>query len=79
MVLGDVLWSTGTGVIRYSILSIISFGSPNIAVTFSPEMLHYGSENLSGKPVKPLKSEMIQQYIEHHFEPNPNDNFKAEG
>jgi hypothetical protein len=25
-----------------------------------------------------LNVEMIKQYLEHHFEPNPNDNFKME-
>ena len=25
-----------------------------------------------------MTEEMIKQYLEHHFEPNPNDNFRAE-
>ena len=25
-----------------------------------------------------MTDEMIKQYLEHHFEPNPNDNFKME-
>jgi putative transposase len=25
-----------------------------------------------------MTEEMIKQYLEHHFEPNPNDNFKME-
>jgi putative transposase len=25
-----------------------------------------------------MTEEMIKQYLEHHFEPNPSDNFRAE-
>ena len=25
-----------------------------------------------------MTDEMIKQYLEHHFEPNPNDDFKTE-
>jgi putative transposase len=25
-----------------------------------------------------MTEEMIKQYLEHHFEPNPNDNFRME-
>jgi len=25
-----------------------------------------------------MTEEMIKEYLEHHFEPNPNDNFKME-
>ena len=25
-----------------------------------------------------MTEEMVKQYLEHHFEPNPNDNFKME-
>jgi len=28
--------------------------------------------------VEQMTEEMIKQYLEHHFEPNPNDDFKME-
>ena len=43
---------------------------------------YWGRHN--GQPIKfcvtvgQMTEEMIKQYLEHHFEPNPNDEFKME-
>jgi putative transposase len=38
----------------------------------------FGREGIYCATVGQMTEEMIKQYLEHHFEPNPNDNFKME-
>ena len=39
---------------------------------------HVGARGYCCATVGQMTDELIQQYLEHHFEPNPSDNFKME-
>ncbi|EIC28069.1 transposase [Methylomicrobium album BG8] len=39
---------------------------------------HFWARGYFCATVGQMKEEMIKDYLEHHFEPNPNDNFKME-
>lgn len=39
---------------------------------------HFGARGYFCATVGQMTEEMINQCLEHHFEPNPNDNFKME-
>ncbi len=39
---------------------------------------HFWARGYFCATVGQMTEEMIKQYLEHHFEPNPNDNFKME-
>jgi putative transposase len=39
---------------------------------------HFWARGYFCATVGQMTDEMIKQYLEHHFEPNPNDNFKME-
>ena len=39
---------------------------------------HFWARGYFCATVCQMTEEMIKQYLEHHFEPNPNDNFKME-
>jgi putative transposase len=39
---------------------------------------HFGARGYFCATVGQMTDEMIKQYLEHHFEPNPNENFKME-
>ena len=38
----------------------------------------WATDDISAPRVGQMTEEMIKQYLEHHFEPNPNDEFKME-
>lgn len=39
---------------------------------------HFWARGYFCATVGQMTDEMIKHYLEHHFEPNPNDNFKME-
>jgi putative transposase len=39
---------------------------------------HFWAHGYFYTTVGQMTDDMIKQYLEHHFEPNPNDNFKME-
>lgn len=39
---------------------------------------YWGARGYFCTAVGQMTEEMIKQYMEHHFEPNPNDNFRME-
>ena len=39
---------------------------------------HFWARGYFCATVQQMTEEMIKQYLEHHFEPKPNDNFKME-
>jgi putative transposase len=39
---------------------------------------HFSARGYFCATVGQMTEEMIKQYLENHFEPNPNDNFKME-
>ena len=39
---------------------------------------HFWARGYFCAPVGQMTEEMIKQYLGHHFEPNPNDDFKME-
>jgi len=50
---------------------------------FSPRKTHYGGRLFGARgyfcaTVGLMTEEMIKPHLEHHFEPNPNDNFRME-
>ena len=39
---------------------------------------HFGARGYFCATVGQMTEEMIKEYLEHYFEPNPNDNFRME-
>ncbi len=67
----------------FSILSIILFGLPNIVIRFSLHQKtllgrHFWARGYFCATAGQVTDEMIKSYLEHHFESNPNDDFRTE-
>ena len=60
-----------SGVVSKDHVHIVVSAPPNIAPS---EIMR----RVKGRSARKLFEEMIKNYLEHHFEANPNDNFKTE-